>query len=148
MMAAGDIVKEFGMLVRRVKMKTGAGCAKGDVLAWDTDGYAPATAASLGPFLVALETVAGASGVQKEVLALEEGVVEVGKDSSEIRDGAWVAPSSSAGKVTAFAPPDAPSSYSEANMQAELDKVFKRIGRAHGPAGANDATVKIRLLSC
>jgi hypothetical protein len=150
-MAAGDIIQEFGFRKRTVKLKTGTGCAKGDVLAWDTDGYAPADAdaagANIGPFFVALETVVGKEGVQEEVQVLEEGVVEVAKVTGAINDGDWVGLSTTAGKVTAFSKPDAPASYSEAGMQAELDKVFKRVGRAYGSAASADATVKIRLLS-
>ena len=144
-MAAGDIVQEFGFRKRTVKLKSQTGCTKGDVLAWDTDGYAPAT--GVGPYFVALETVSAPASGQATVEVLEEGVVEVGKVAGAINDGDWVGISSTAGKVTAFARPDAPSTYSEAGMQAELDKIFKRVGRAYGSAGANDATVKIRLLS-
>jgi hypothetical protein len=147
-MPVGDAIQEFGFLRRKVKLKTNTGVSKGDVLAWDTDGYAAATNASLGPFYVAAETVAApGEGKQAECHVYEEGVVVVGKVAGAIHEGDWVGVSSTAGKVTAYAKPDAPASYAEATVQAELDKVFKRVGRAYGSAAVNDTTVTIRLLS-
>jgi len=152
---AGDIVheKQTPLVKRVVKLKTNTGCTKGDVLAWDTDGYVPgdadAGAGNIGPFYVALETVAApGAGLQAEVGVLEEGAVVVNKVAGVINDGDWVGLSTTAGKVTAFAKPDAPAAYGEAAVQAELDKIFKRVGRAIlGGAANDDTTVKIRMMS-
>ena len=150
-MAAGDVVQEFAYRKRKVKLKTTTGVTKGQVLAWDTDGYVPgdadAASGNIGPFYVALETVAAPASGQEECEVLEEGVVEVEKVTGAINDGDWVGLSTTAGKVTAFAKPDAPSSYAEATMQAELDKIFKRVGRSYGGAASGDTATKIRLLA-
>jgi len=151
-MASGKSVQLFGLLMREVKLKTNIGCTIADVLAWDTDGYAPAdadaAAANIGPFYVASETVAApGAGLQAKVKVFEEGVVEVNKVAGVINDGDWVGLSTTAGKVTAFAKPDAPSAYAEATMQAELDKIFKRVGRCYGGAADAAITCKVRLLS-
>jgi len=148
---AGDVIQEFAYRKRVVKLKTNTGVTKGQVLAWDTDGYVPgdadAAAGNIGPFYVALQTVAApGAGKQAECEVLEEGVVVVEKVTGAINDGDWVGLSTTAGKVTAFAKPDAPASYAEATMQAELDKIFKRVGRSYGGAASADTLTKIRLL--
>lgn len=150
-MAAGDIYKEFGMKVTKYVLKTNTGCVKGDVLAYDTDGWAPAdadaTSGNKGPFAVALETVtAPGAGKQAVCKVLEEGVVEVNKVTGAIVKGAWVALSTTVGKVKAYSALDAPATYTEAAMQAELDKLEQRVGRCEESAGNDAATVKIRLL--
>ncbi|MBS7651493.1 MAG: hypothetical protein QXK96_05875 [Candidatus Bathyarchaeia archaeon] len=150
-MAAGDIYKEFGMKVSRYILKTNTGCVKGDVLAYDTDGWAPAdadaTSGNKGPFAVALETVtAPGAGNQAACKVLEEGVVEVNKVTGAIVKGGWVALSTTPGKVKAYSALDAPATYTEAAMQAELDKIEQRVGRCEESAGNDAPTVKVRLL--
>ena len=151
MTEAGDVIQEFSHRKRTVKLKTTTGCTKGQVLAYDTDGYAPADAdaasANIGPFYVATKTVAAPASGQADAEVLEEGVIILDKVTGAIADGDWVGLSTTPGKVTSFSKPDAPGSYAEATMQAELDKIFKRIGRAYGAAATNDTTVKVRLLS-
>ncbi|MGQ9543691.1 MAG: capsid cement protein [Candidatus Bathyarchaeia archaeon] len=150
-MAAGDICKEFGLKTAKYTLKTNTGVTKGDVLAYDTDGWAPADAdastGNKGPFTVALETVAApGEGKQATCKVLEEGVVEVNKVTGAIAKGQWVALSTTAGKVEAYSVLDAPATYTEAAMQAELDKIERRVGRCEESAASNDTTVKIRLL--
>ncbi|GEM_PF-1566314 len=150
-MAAGDVFKEFGMKVAKYTLKTNTGVTKGDVLAYDTDGWGPADAdassGNKGPFVVALETVvAPGAGLQASCKVLEEGVVEVSKVSGAINQGAWVALSTTAGKVKAYANLDAPATYAEADMQAELSKIEQRVGRCEKEAASADTTVLIRLL--
>jgi len=149
-MAAGDVVKEFGMKVQKYTLKTTTGVTKGYVLAYDTDGWGPAdadaTSGNKGPFVVALETVTAPASGQETCKVLEEGVVWVPKVTGAISQGAWVALSTTAGKVTAYSNLDAPASYAEATMQAELNKIEQRVGRCETAAASADTTVLIRLV--
>jgi len=154
-MAAGDVIQEFAYRKRKVKLKTTTGCTKGDVLAYDTDGYAPVAyvpgtgvpGTGIGPYLVALQTVAAPGSGQSEVEVLEEGVVEVNKVTGAIADGAWVVLSTTAGKVTAFTNADVGATYAEDTIQDAIEMIYRRVGRAYGAAASGDTTVKIRLLS-
>ena len=153
-MAAGDIIREFGMGRIKVKLKTTTGCTKGQLLYYDTDGYAPATQAIVNAsltadykFLVALETVTAPASGQSEVHALAEGVVEILKVTGAIVQGQFVGATTTAGQVGALAKPDAPASYAEATAQAEFDKLQYAAGYAVAAAASGDATVKVRLVS-
>jgi len=154
-MAAGDVIQEFAYRKRKVKLKTTTGCTKGDVLSYDTDGYAPVAyvpgtgipGTGIGPYFVALQTVAAPASGQSEVEVLEEGVVEVNKVTGAIADGAWVVLSTTAGKVTAFTNADVGATYAEDTIQDAIEMIYRRVGRAYGAAASADTTVKIRLLS-
>jgi len=154
-MAAGDIIQEFAFRKRKVTLKTTTGCTKGDVLAYDTDGYAPVAyvpgtgvpGTGIGPYFVALETVTAPTSGQSEVEVLEEGVVVVNKVTGAIVDGAWAVLSTTAGKVTAFSNADVGATYAEDTIQDAIEMIYRRVGRAYGAAASADTTVKIRLLS-
>jgi len=154
-MAAGDVIQEFAFRKRKVTLKTTTGCTKGDVLAYDTDGYAPVAyvpgtgipGTGIGPYFVALETVTAPTSGQSEVEVLEEGVVVVNKVTGAIVDGAWVILSTTAGKVTAFSNADVGATYAEDTIQDAIEMIYRRVGRAYGAAASGDTTVKIRLLS-
>ena len=120
-------------------------------MCYDTDGYSHATqalrtAAPTSPFVIALETVTAPASGQSEADVLEEGVVEVPKVTGAIGKGQYVGISTTAGKVTAWTAPDAPSTYGESTVQAELDKFLYIVGIAHAAAASGDTTVKIRKL--
>ncbi|MBS7623833.1 DUF2190 family protein [Candidatus Bathyarchaeota archaeon] len=134
------------MKVQKYTLKTATGVTRGYVLAYDTDGYAHATTSLKGPFVVALETVAAPASGQATCKVLEEGVVEVPKVTGTIAQGQWVSISSTAGKVKSYVAMDAPATYTEAGMQAELDKQEQIVGRCETAAASADATVLIRLL--
>ena len=154
-MAAGDIIQEFAFRKRKVTLKTTTGCTKGDVPAYDTDGYAPVAyvpgtgvpGTGIGPYFVALETVTAPTSGQSEVEVLEEGVVVVNKVTGAIVDGAWAVLSTTAGKVTAFSNADVGATYAEDTIQDAIEMIYRRVGRAYGAAASADTTVKIRLLS-
>ncbi len=150
-MAAGDIIKEFDMLVVNLTLKTVTGTTKGDVLAFDTDGYAAAlrTAGPGGvgkaPFYVALETVTAPGSGQKTIRALARGAITVKKITGAINQGAKVRVGTTAGQVSAYAAPDAPSAYAEGTVQAELDKIDEVVGTALKAAASGDTTMDILL---
>ena len=149
-MAIGDVIQEYGYRKGTRTLKTTTGCTKGYVLAYDTDGYSHATqalrtAAPAYPFVVADETVVGPGSGQSEAKVIEEGVVELPKVTGAIAKGQKVGISTTAGKVTAWTAPDAPTAYAEAAMQAELDKLLFVVGEAHAAAASGDTTVKVRL---
>jgi hypothetical protein len=135
-MAVGEIVHEFDQFVREVTLKTNTGCTKGDVGAYDTDGFAQAGATSKKPFVVFRETVAApGSGKQAKAKAVVRGCVTVNKGSNAIAELQLVKVIA-AGKVDAYAPMDAPASYVEADMQTELDKLEQVVGQALKAAAA------------
>lgn len=155
-MAVGDVLQEFAFRKRKVKLKTTTGCTKGDVLAYDTDGYAPVAyvagasipGTGIGPYMVALQTVAAPASGQSEVEVLEEGCVEVGKITGvAIPDGAWVVLSTTAGKVTVFTNADVGAAYAEDTIQDAIEMIYRTVGRGYGAAASADTSVKIRLLS-
>jgi len=149
-LAIGDMVQGYAYRKGTRTLKTTTGCTKGYVLAYDTDGYSHATqalrtAAPTYPFVVADETVTAPGSGQSEADVIEEGVVELAKVTGAIGKDQLVGISTTAGKVTAWTAPDAPSTYGEATVQAELDKFLYVIGRAHAAAASGDTTVKVRL---
>jgi len=154
-MAAGDILQEFAFRKTKATLKTTTGCTKGDVLAYDTDGYAPVAyvpgaaipGTGIGPYFVGLQTVAAPGAGQSEVEALEEGVVEVNKVAGALAKGAWVVLSTTAGKVGAFTNADVGAAYAEDTIQDAIEMIYRRVGRVHKAAAAGDTTVIIRLLA-
>jgi len=154
-MALGDVFLEFGFKKTKVKLKTTTGCTKGDVLAFDTDGWAPVAyvagaaipGTGIGPYYVALQTVAAPGSGQSEVEVLEEGVVEVGKVTGALKQGQWVVLSTTAAKVGAFVNADVGAAYAEDTIQDAIEMIYRLVGRVHRDAASGDTSVVIRLLS-
>jgi hypothetical protein len=140
----GEIIHEFDQFVREVTLKTTTGCTKGDVLAYDTDGFAQAGATSKKPFVVARETVAAPASGQAKAKVVVRGCVTVNKGTNAIHELQLVK-IIAAGKVDAYAVTDAPATYGEATMQTELDKPEQVVGEALKAAAAGASTVDILL---
>ena len=114
-MAAGDRIQSSNDRVVSQLTKTNTAITKGQVLCFDTDGYAPATitlrAAATGylyKLMVALETKAAVAATQVAFKGLEDGVVEITKVAGTIGKGQYVAVSATAGSVQAWVAPDCP----------------------------------------
>jgi hypothetical protein len=145
-MAAGDLVRVEGdpWVKEKVTLKTTTGCTKGQVLAYDTDGYSAATiaircAAPTYPFRVALQTVTAPTAGQSECEVLTRGGVEVNKVSGVLgpvigkHQKVWI--STTAGKV---GPMCAFSTAYKTDWALEA-------GEGLAAAAAAATTVKIRL---
>ena len=148
-MASGDPVQGFNYRQTSRTLKTTTGCTKGYVLAYDTDGFAHATQAlrtttRTYPIVVAFETVVAPGSGQSVAKVIEDGVIEIEKVTGAIGKGQLVGLSTTAGKVGAYVAPDAPSTYAEATVQAELDKLLYVVGVCHEAAASGDASVKVK----
>lgn len=138
---------------QQVKLKATTGANKGQVLYFDTDGYAPATQAIVDadltkawkPVAVVDKDVAAPTAGQATAAVAVEGIVEVLKLSGALTKGQKVGITTTAGQVGALAKPDAPATYAEATAQAEFNKLFYYVGVVHEDAASGASTVKIRL---
>lgn len=142
--AAGDIIKTADMVIDEGLCKTDVALVIGDVVAFDTDGWAQAGATSKGPFGVNLTTVAVSSG-QVAIRVLRRGVVVINKDnSSDIYIGNRVK-NIAAGEVDIYVSPDWPSTFDEAGCQAEIDLLEMIVGVAVEDVVAATLLIRIRL---
>jgi hypothetical protein len=150
-MATGDVVKTYRFRKETLPSKTGGGDTKGDLLAYDTDGYAPATqtiikATRSTPFkmYVATETVVAVPATQSDLPALAEGAIGISKVSGALSKGQVVGASATAGKVGAWTAPDISAiiaAYCATTIQAQLDKLLYAIGEVLEDAASGDAFV-------
>jgi hypothetical protein len=149
-LAAGDVVKTFRFRKETMTLKTTTGCTKGQLLCYDTDGWAPATQTLLaGPLsamykkYVALETVAAPGTGQSEVSALAEGIVGILKVAGALVKGQRVSASATAGSVGAKVGPDAPATVNEANVQTMMDTLNFGDWEVLDDAASGDAFVNV-----
>jgi len=80
----GKISRTFEFVVIETETKTGTAVTEGQVVVFDTDGVAPASAGASGKFGVALETVSPGAGEQEEILVALKGAVRVPKESGAL----------------------------------------------------------------
>ncbi len=109
-MTAGDRVQSYLDREIMVTTKTNTAITKGDVLCYDTDGYAGATIAlwcanKVWPLVVALETKAAVAATQYSIHALRRGVVEINALATvPITKNMLVQISTTAGKIGKMCP--------------------------------------------
>lgn len=158
-MAAGDVVKTFRFRKETIASKTNTTVTKGDLLAYDTDGFAPATQTILKadratPFkkFVATATVAAVVDTQNALDVLAEGVIGISKVSGALDKGQLVGATATAGKVGAWAPPLVSGSgggtggvYCAVTLQAQLDTLLYVVGEVQSDAANSDAFVNTVL---
>jgi hypothetical protein len=152
-LAAGDIVKTFRFRKETLTLKTTTGADKGQVLVYDTDGFAPATQALMaGPlsalykkYVVIDQDVAAPASGQAQAGVLAEGVVGIQKVTGALKKGQIVGLTTTAGKVGGWADPDAPATYDEAGLQAELDKEQYKVGEVYEDAASGDTFVDVHV---
>lgn len=143
-MAKGDVMNTGDLVVEEGLCKTDVALVIGDVVAFDTDGWAQAGTTSMAPYGVNLTTVVASSG-QVVVRIVRRGVVIVAKDnSSDIYIGNRVKPIA-AGEVDIWAVPDWPAAFNEAQCQAEIDKLVQIVGVAVEDVLAATLFIKIRM---
>jgi hypothetical protein len=127
------------------EVDTGATVTAGQVVYVSAAGFIPKVKPTDGARkdVVGVALTGGTAG--KKITVVCRGLVRV-TASAAITALSRIS-SSTAGKVAAVAALDAPASYNEATMQAELDKIEQWIGRALTAASA-DGDVIYALIYC
>ena len=151
-MAAGDVVKTFRYRKETVPSKTNTSVTKGNLLAYDTDGFAPATQTILKADhtkafkkYVATATVAGVADTNNNLEVIAEGVVGITKVSGALKQGQIVGATATAGAIGAWAAPTltTTAAYCGVTMQAQLDTLLYVVGEVLTDAGNSDAFANV-----
>ena len=125
--AVGDIIRGHPFLVIKGLSKTDETIALGDVVAYDTDGWAQCTASLYGPFGMAMNATTGSG--QQEVSVLIQGACRVLKiTGTAIPQGTGVMPSATSGAVTLWAVADAGATPDQASINASILDACQCIG--------------------
>ena len=103
-MAVGDILKEEGLVVMKMTVKTNEDIELGEILYSDGTGVLAATNLVEGPFFVALEAHDYSEETDHDIRVGVKGEFEVQKVSASgaSKVGQWVELSATAGEVTLF----------------------------------------------
>jgi len=100
-MAAGDIVKEEGLIIEEFTVKANEDIEKGEVVWNDGNGILAASAGDNGPFYVALEDHDYSEETTHKVRCVVRGIVKAQKKSgAAVKKGQFVEISATAGEVT------------------------------------------------
>jgi len=144
--AQGDIIRTFAVLIIKGLCKTNDAEVVGNMVAYDTDGWASATNAHEGPFGVCMTAITITSGqVAMEIMV--KGAVRVFKKTgAAIENGQGVMASSTAGAVMAFTIADVGATPSQASINASLLDAATRMGTCIKDAASGAAIVDIVLL--
>ena len=130
-MAAGDIVKEAGLVIEEFTVKANEDIEKGEIVYNDGNGILAADNTAKGPFFVALEDHDYSEAATHKVRCVVQGFVEVQKASGNaIKKGQFVEVSATAGEVDIF-------DYSTPGNWYDV------VGVAMEDAAATDTTIKI-----
>ena len=144
-MTKGDVMKTGELVADEQLSKTNTALAVGDIVAFDTDGWAPITATVKGPYGVNLTAVTAAGGIQYPIAVVRRGLVEVGKvTGNDIVQGQRVA-AAAGGEVDLWVSPDWPAAFNEAQCQAEIDKLELIVGVAYEDILSAGTSIIIRL---
>lgn len=150
-MVAGDVTRTFKFRKKTVPSKTNTTVTKGDVLVYDTDGWAPGTqvlakASTSARYkkYVATETVAAVTSTQNDLPVLAEGLVGISKISGALEAGQLAGLSTTPGSVQAWTPPNlSVVAYCATTVQAELEKLGYIVGEVDEDAGSSDAYANV-----
>ena len=146
-MAAGDILKEEGLVVEEFTVKANEDIEEGEIIYNDGNGVLAAPNTVTGPFFMALQDHDYSAETTHKIRAVVKGAVEVQKVSGSGggKKGQGVMVSATAGEVTLYVDPDAPAAYVEADVQAALNRTLQRLGTLLEDAANADTTAKIWL---
>jgi len=146
-MAAGDILKEEGLIVEEFTVKLNEDIEKGEIVYNDGNGVLAAPNTVTGPFYVALKDHDYSAESTHKVRCVVQGAVVAQKVSGSGggKQGQGVMLSATAGEVTLFVDPDAPAAYAEADVQTALNRTLQRLGILLEDAADADTTAKIWL---
>jgi hypothetical protein len=147
-MAAGDILRESGLIVEEVAVKLNEDIEKGELIYNDGDGFLamPNTVVDAKAY-VALEDHDYSEETAHNIGALFHGKVTAQKVAgTAIKEGQRLMISATAGEVTLFVKGDAPAgAYAEADVQTMADTNIRIVGTAAADAAADATTCDIWL---
>ncbi len=103
-MAAGDILREAGLVIEEFTVKTDEDIEKGEIVYNDGNGILAAPNTAKGPFMMALKAHTYASETVHKVRCVVRGAVEVQKATGggAGKQGQYVEISATAGEITLF----------------------------------------------
>jgi len=140
--AAGDIIRTVPFVVIKGVTKTNTAIEKGQLLAFDTDGWAPANNSHTGPFGVALNDQSAEAGVQKEAHVMLHGQVRIQKVTGAISQGQGIMPSATDGKVTVWTIADVGSAPDQTSINAAILDSVQKAGTCVEDAASGDDFVE------
>jgi len=146
-MAAGDILKEEGLIIEDFTVKLNEDIEKGEIVHNDGNGILAAPNTVTGPFYMALKDHDYSAETTHKVRCVVAGAVAVQKVSGSGggKQGQGVMISATAGEATLYTDPDAPATYVEADVQTALNRTLQRLGLLLADAADADTTAKIWL---
>jgi len=131
-MAAGDILKEEGLIIEEFDVKANEDIEKGEVVYNDGNGILAAPTTAKGPYFMALKAHTYASESTHKVRCVVAGYVEIQKKANgATKKGQYCEISSTDGEVTLF-------DYT-AGLFSDI------VGICIADAGATDTTMKVLL---
>jgi len=132
-MAAGDILKEEGLIIEEFDVKANEDIEKGEIIVNDGNGILAAATTHLGPYMMALKAHTYASETTHKVRCVVAGYVEVQKKANgATKKGQYCEISAIAGEVTLF-------DYTTPGLFSDI------VGICVADAGATDTTMKVLL---
>ena len=146
-MAAGKVIKEEGLVVEEFTVKANEDIEKGELVYNDGNEILAAPNTVTGPVFMALEDHDYSEETTHKVRCVVKGAVEAQKvaGSGGGKKGQAVMISATAGEVTLYVDPDAPTAYAEADVQTALNRTLQRFGTLLADAADADTTAKIFL---
>ena len=132
-MAAGDILKEAGLIIEEFDVKANEDIEKGEIVVNDGNGILAAATTHKGPYFMALKAHTYASESTHKVRCVVAGHVEVQKAADgATKKGQYAEISATAGEVTLF-------DYTTPGAFSDI------VGVCLKDAAAADTTMQIRL---
>lgn len=149
---AGDIDHTYALLVIDAVTKTNTAVTKGDVVGFDTDGWAPAAqAAGPGPtmggvFGVSLDTEEAVAATQKAIRVMLKGAIYITKTTgTAIEVGEAVGLTATAGAVNKWTIADVGATPDQASINDAIADVTEKVGQCIEAAASAD-TIVLTLL--
>jgi len=129
-LAAGDILKEAGLIIEEFDVKANEDIEKGEIVVNDGNGILAATTSHLGPYFMALKAHTYADETTHKVRCVVAGHVEVQKKANgATKKGQYAEISATAGEVSL----------------AALTNWYEVVGICLKDAADADTTMQIRL---
>lgn len=147
-MAAGDILKEAGLIIEEFTVKANEDIEKGEIVYNDGNGILAAPNTVSGPYFMALAAHVYADETTHKVRCVVSGCVEVQKVAAsgggKVGQGMMI--SATAGEITLFTDPDVGATPTQASINAALKQNLSRLGVLLEDAADADTTAKIWLV--
>ena len=146
-MAAGDILKEAGLIIEEFTVKANEDIEKGELVYNDANGILSAVNTVSGPFYMALKAHDYSEDTTHKVRCVVSGCVEVQKISGSGggKHGEAVMVSATAGEVTKFTDPDVGATPDQTSINNAIKQALSRLGTLLEDAADGDTSAKIWL---